>query len=455
MPTENNTWPAEGFELIKDSGFNQSQPTIIFAHAFLQNTNAIWLNEARKKYDALFDNDGKPMFNLFFYDWSKYAQQVYHFAAKWVPNSGMMLGRFIADLNSKLGYSPSKVHVMSYSLSTHVAGQAGRELNCQGLKLGHITAIDPTGVCFHDDTEFGRTYMLQKTDADLVVARHYDLNAYGAHMLIDGLDIFVNGGMKQYNPLMIRKRSVDAYNETDDDPDEQVDDGDEGEHIVGGFLSHWLGTALETSATECESVAYECDSYTEFLAGSCGDCGKNNSKCYYMDTMKSMQMQELGAYQEGKYERGVQMYIEAGKNQKCLYHYQVIARVKPDSSKAVTNAFVSGLVQFSAGSVKTLTPEARVANGQVPAFTTLFALEKQFEMPDFVGVDSKDLANRLEIMRAIESLEIRFMSHPLAEIRELNSAKYCGGPRVNYEGTMQKCSEQASALLPQSPPTKS
>lgn len=73
--------------------------------------------------------------NLIIVNWSRLAIAGYVSAANAVPGVGRHLGRFVAFLNS-LGAPYSTMHLIGFSLGSHVVGNAGRFV---GGRVARIT----------------------------------------------------------------------------------------------------------------------------------------------------------------------------------------------------------------------------------------------------------------------------------------------------------------------------
>jgi len=100
-----------------------------------------------------------------------------------------------------------KFHVIGHSLGCHVAGNMGRTLTAKlgGRKLTHITALEPAGPKFVDDSD--SKIALRKTDATYIDAVHTD-GAINKPFVIRGklgdarpdmahANFYINGGQTQ------------------------------------------------------------------------------------------------------------------------------------------------------------------------------------------------------------------------------------------------------------------
>lgn len=420
------TWNDKDVKSFVKSRFNLTQSTLIYTHGFTQSTSYPWLKAMRNRYKQL----ENPGFNLLFFDWSHESCRSYSTAASLVPNLGKALAQFLIQMNTIYQYNISNVHIISYSLSTHIAGQAGKELKSRaGLTLGQITAIDPTGVCFHKGTSFAQTNMLKPTDASLVVARHYDMFNFGSRQAIGGVDIFVNGGKHQSmaSKLLRRTRGI------------SYQDDDSLEHLVGSALSHMKATHHEIveKSNDCFEVAYQCSSYDAFLAGACGSCGQDGSKCYYVSNLDTAREQSMGInLRSNDYKTNTNMYLKTSKGDSCLQHYQIFLSFEKQPSTALAKQMASGKVQFLLNSGQTAEPNYKVDGGL--GYTQLITRKFKLSQPEKVKIQARS-SIRKELSSTLNSLQVNFMSHPLESERKKESATFCLTTETSQDSYLVKC----------------
>lgn len=432
LSNDGDKWPRSELKKLDTNGFNSSQGSVIYLHAFTQSAKAAWLEDVRKRYDEIFPkgSDKKPTFNLFFFDWSSFSQLSYSTSASWVPHLGEVLANYLSELQRTRSYSANKVHLISYSLSTHIAGQAGRRLE-QSNKLAQITALDPTGVCFHERDDFARKYALRPSDARLVVARHYDMNRLGAKRAIGGVDIFVNGGRNQ--PSGRRRRSKRQIGEGEEEGAVRVrQNGYMSDHSrAAHHESSQVKRGSSAGTKECHEVAYACRSYKAFSAGECADCGARDNKCYYIDNLeaKSNEMRDkLKDPATRDYKRRTKMYIKTGAGPNyCIHHYQVLVRLKAGTSTSVRQSLGSSGIELDFGSnVRTIVKNQ--LNGNEAQFSALVLRGKRIRIVKEIKVKKTNSDNSISAQRFKKSLdfvELNYMSHPLASERAKASAKFC------------------------------
>lgn len=421
-------WSGKQIKSLMDHGFNISQPTLIYLHAYTQSATSFWLSDMRKMYDKMFpanDVEKATRFNLLFFDWSDFSRLPYTVAASWVPHLGKVLSQFLKKLVQRDSYDMNQVHLVSYSLSTHIAGNAGRQMPFQN-RIGKITALDPTGVCFHEDVPYAKEYALRPTDANFVVARHYDVGGLGSRRLIGGLDVFVNGGNNQPNRF---KREIEMEDEIDGDDDGVLVRGREGGGGGNFFGSHTRAAFHEAQLRneDCQEVAYSCRSYSGFLKGECGSCGKDGSKCYFINTFEETRMKEEDGVQVqsgSNYKPRTKMYIKTGGKTYCLHHYQLLVRMKPSVSSSNKKLLKSGFVTFDFGYDVKVTPRHQLKRNR-EKFTTLLTQNKRIEPPDQITVKTESQSDLQDFINGVESVELNYMSRALEAEREQGSAKYC------------------------------
>lgn len=413
----NGGWRSGEMQKLANNGFNASQPSLIYVHAYTQSARSGWLRSMRQLYDQEFpkqDVDKPTTFNLLFFDWSSYSRQAYATSVSWVPHLGKVLGDFLNQLAERFSYNLSEVHLISYSLSTHIAGNAGRRVR----KLGQITALDPTGVCLHHDNGFARKYALKPSDAKLVVARHYDMQGLGAKRAIGGVDIYVNGGRNQPGAGYGRWRRA-----ADEPASMQVSQS-------SSMGSHARAAEHESQAEDgrCYEVAYACRSYAAFLAGECGSCGSRGNKCYYLNNFKTLQFEQKGVQvrAENGYKTRTRMYLRtSGSSNFCLHHYQLLVKLKANTPSGVRDSLKSGQVALQLeGDDSEVLLKHRASHNK---YTALVLRNKRLSKADRIRVrlGSSSKIDLKELGSAVKRIELNYMSHAVSSERQRLSASYC------------------------------
>jgi hypothetical protein len=409
-------WLDEDIDRLPEEGFDSQKPTLIYIGGWMQPTDVSYFREIRKSLDKLArENSGNAPYNMMIFDWSNYISINYVKSVSLVPHMADVLARLLERLIDRHGHRAELMHIISYSLSTHVAGTASRQLkaNKRGL-VGQITALDPTGVCFHSKeyTDFEKKFGLRPTDAKLVVARHYNMNQLGAHRLIGGVDIKINGGKIQ--PRMeITSLSIR----------EMV--GSFGSWPVGSHCRAIQHEAVEfNNKTDCHEVAYECPSFRDFRMGRCAECGDRSQSCMLISTIGNIVLNLNPA--NVNYKPRTLMHITTGPAQFCVYHYQILAKLKPNQPEPVIKQFESGKFQFELDRGLVVTKvKYRLDLSEVEQvrFTRLLRLDRRIEkFPSRIKLKAPASA---ALLGSLESVSINFMSNVFADERKRNSIRYC------------------------------
>ncbi|CAH0563633.1 unnamed protein product [Brassicogethes aeneus] len=87
--------------------------------------------------------------------------------------------------------SIEKLHVIGFSLGSHVAGHTGKLLIKRKMKLPRITALDPA---FPDISLNDRSKRLSQNDAEYVDVIHTDGGIFGFPLNVGHADFYPNGG---------------------------------------------------------------------------------------------------------------------------------------------------------------------------------------------------------------------------------------------------------------------
>ncbi|XP_026325964.1 pancreatic triacylglycerol lipase-like [Hyposmocoma kahamanoa] len=185
-PTSSQTLVMNDGNSIRNSNFNRNRVTVVVVHGWLSNQetdiNPAVRDAVLGRYDA----------NVIVMDWRRLAISDYVTAARGVPDVGRGLGQFINFLNRETGLSLNNVHLVGFSLGSHVVGNAGREL---GGRVARVTGLDPAGPLW--------TYSSNKissNDAIYVEAIHTDGNTLvglGIGTNVANADFYPNGGYNQ------------------------------------------------------------------------------------------------------------------------------------------------------------------------------------------------------------------------------------------------------------------
>jgi len=176
---------------LKESGYDKTLPTKIFAHGF--EMNGYDNEEVLKVRDEYLKHEDCNFISV---DWQKLAGGINYMRA---VSSSTIVGELTGQLINFLleqGADLNNFHVIGFSLGAHVAGKAGATAN--GL-VPRITGLDPAYPLFSMENTDQR---LDTTDAEFVDVIHTNSgNLIHASLSfpqpIGHADFFVNGGHSQ------------------------------------------------------------------------------------------------------------------------------------------------------------------------------------------------------------------------------------------------------------------
>ncbi|KAF3706480.1 Lipase member H [Channa argus] len=219
--------------------FNLSRPTTFVIHGFRPTGSPpVWMNDMTEQLLARSD------INVIVVDWNRGAATSYFNAVKNTKKAGANLTAFI-ELMQEHGASLSSIHMIGFSLGAHIAGFVGSSLNGS---LGRITGLDPAGIMFTHSPPQDR---LDSTDAQFVDVLHTDSDSLGFREPLGHIDFYANGGTDQPGcPKTIF--SGESYFKCD--------------HQRSVILY------IDSMTQTCQSRAYPCSSYKDFLNGKCLEC---------------------------------------------------------------------------------------------------------------------------------------------------------------------------------------
>ncbi|XP_072302317.1 lipase member H-like [Eucyclogobius newberryi] len=234
--------PMSHTDLSATPNFNVSRPTTFIIHGFRPTGSApVWIGEFSQ---LLLER--KDM-NVIVVDWNRGAANINYVKAK---ENTLKVGENLTALVKVMqnnGVSLESIHLIGISLGAHIAGFTGAKLNGS---IGRITALDPAGPLFTGGSPEER---LDPSDAQFVDVLHTDIDALGFRQAIGHIDFYANGGTDQPGcPLTIFAGT--AYFKCD--------------HQRSVYLY------LESLKRICESRAFPCSSYRDFLDGKCLDCSQ-------------------------------------------------------------------------------------------------------------------------------------------------------------------------------------
>ncbi|KAK0098324.1 hypothetical protein PV326_009518 [Microctonus aethiopoides] len=181
----------ENNENYANSPFNPSFPTIIFSHGF---TGSALSRSAQSIKNAYLDNGE---FNVILICWKSLAAKPWYLkAVRSVPVVGKYSAKLIKWLEYKEAISLSALHVIGFSLGSHVGAFIGEELaRNRSEKIGRITGLDPAGPAF--DKLSISSNGLDKDDAAFVDIIHTNSRTFGMRLAVGHADFYMNYGKSQ------------------------------------------------------------------------------------------------------------------------------------------------------------------------------------------------------------------------------------------------------------------
>ncbi|XP_044253687.1 pancreatic triacylglycerol lipase [Tribolium madens] len=168
------------------AGIDPLAPTVIYIHGFTEPSPGKSGRGITHAYLSRKDN-----FNVILVDWSDLATFPWYLPA--VRNVKIVAGKlrkFLEVFNDSGEIPLRNVHLIGFSLGSHIAGFAGKLLR-RGLRIPRITALDPAfpEYSLNDDSR-----RLTRTDADYIDVIHTDAGVLGLPISVGHADFYPNGG---------------------------------------------------------------------------------------------------------------------------------------------------------------------------------------------------------------------------------------------------------------------
>nr|XP_054766047.1 pancreatic triacylglycerol lipase-like isoform X2 [Lytechinus pictus] len=233
-------------EGLRASNFDPKRKTKMFVHGWW----AYGLDpEELERKDAFLEMEDA---NVILVDWERGAAEPrYGVAHQNTRVVGRQIGLLARFLNLETGMYFRDVHLIGSSLGAHAAGYAGE----YQPGFGRISGLDPAGPYFRDEgfdfRDNGPDCRLDPTDAIFVDVIHTDANditGLGQMLPLGHQDFYPNGGRKQAGCNLI-------------------------DLLSGCSHSRAWKLFTESILSTCSFTAYPCESWAQFVAGNCGDCG--------------------------------------------------------------------------------------------------------------------------------------------------------------------------------------
>ncbi|KAJ3625097.1 hypothetical protein MTP99_018662 [Tenebrio molitor] len=168
------------------AGVDPTAPTVIYIHGFTEPSPGKSGRGIAEAYLSRKDN-----FNVILLDWSELSTFPWYLPA--VRNVKMVadkLRKFLEVFDQSGEVPIRNVHLVGFSLGSHIAGFAGKRLR-RGLRIPRITALDPA---FPEYSLRDPSRRLTRTDADYIDVIHTDAGIFGLPIAVGHADFFPNGG---------------------------------------------------------------------------------------------------------------------------------------------------------------------------------------------------------------------------------------------------------------------
>uniref|UniRef100_A0A182RM63 Lipase domain-containing protein n=1 Tax=Anopheles funestus TaxID=62324 RepID=A0A182RM63_ANOFN len=300
--------------LLKTFGELSNRTVRFIVHGFGANCGLVWIYEMRTALMAV------ENCTVICVDWENGAKLPnYVRAAANTRLVGRQLALLLRLLRTHNGLRLSRVHLIGFSLGSHVAGFAGAEFASSGATVTEPTVPSPDGAndllprTANDDTESttepnktterpantaglwritgldpaGPLFEAQPPEVRLDAgdARYVDvIHSNGENLILGGLgswqpmgtvDYYPNGGRVQHGCTNL---FVGAVTDIIWAPPTTV----EGRSLCNHRRAYKF--FIDSVAPRCHFPAFPCESYDQFAAGECFDCGSNgtSSACGHM-----------------------------------------------------------------------------------------------------------------------------------------------------------------------------
>ncbi|XP_021704096.1 uncharacterized protein LOC5564068 [Aedes aegypti] len=226
---------------------------------------------------------------------------------------GRQLAYLLKGLEEHNKLNMSRVHLIGFSLGSHVAGFAGMEL--KGLQ--RITGLDPAGPLFEAQHPHAR---LDDTDAGFVDVIHSNgenliLGGLGSWQPMGAVDFYPNGGRVQHGCSNL---FVGAVTDIIWAPPASV----EGRSLCNHRRAYKF--FIDSVAPKCLFPAFPCDSYENFLKGECFSCSRSENGT------ESSVCGNMGYYADRSIGRG-QLYLKTREEEPfCAHQYKLEIQSSPN-----------------------------------------------------------------------------------------------------------------------------
>ncbi|XP_042883760.1 pancreatic triacylglycerol lipase-like [Penaeus japonicus] len=297
---------AKDAKKLVNTSFRPYKKTKILIHGFLDSNSVTWMLEMTRAF--LLHED----LNVVAVDWSGGSRALYTQATANTRLVGLEVAHLIRLLQSLAGLRTQDVHVIGHSLGAHTAGYVGERV----AGLGRITGLDPAEPFFQ---HLSPRVRLDPSDAMFVDVIHTDTNSilalgYGLRQPVGHLDFYPNDGGEQPGCETIARVPITAV--TDGTNFLEGLDAAQKDLVA---CRHYRAPKLFTDSifSSCPYMAFQCESYQQYLAGKCVSCGEDGSRCARL----GLQAEKWSGKNTSQH---VSMYLSTAEGPHyCLYHYRV------------------------------------------------------------------------------------------------------------------------------------
>ncbi|XP_055614938.1 uncharacterized protein LOC129761246 [Toxorhynchites rutilus septentrionalis] len=280
----------------------------VIIHGFGSSCTHVWVYEMRTALMAVEDCFVLCM------DWENGATLPnYVRAAANTRLVGRQLAYLFKGLEKHNNLNMSRVHLIGFSLGSHVAGFAGSELK----ELHRITGLDPAGPLFESQHPHAR---LDDTDAGFVDVIHSNgenliLGGLGSWQPMGSVDFYPNGGRVQHGCSNL---FVGAVTDIIWAPPASV----EGRSLCNHRRAYKF--FIDSVAPKCLFPAFPCENYENYLKGDCFSCNRmeNGTEVSVCGNM--------GYYADRSIGRG-QLYLKTREEEPfCAHQYKLQIQSSPN-----------------------------------------------------------------------------------------------------------------------------
>lgn len=179
---------------------------------------------------------------------------------------GKQIAKLIRMINFVTQLTPSRYHLIGFSLGAHVAGFTGMEIR----NISRITGLDPASPLFEG---YPPRVRLDPSDADFVDVIHSNGDSFirgglGSYAPMGHVDFYPNGGRVQVgcNSVLMGALTDILYGKWN------------------SLCNHRRAFRffIDSTRSTCTFRAFACSSYEEYVKGNCFSCGHDGSKCSNM-----------------------------------------------------------------------------------------------------------------------------------------------------------------------------